>query len=164
MASTAHIRQLMLDALDLLERPFTDDVIDDAFHIIETTPDLRARYDALCATRRQVVVNNWGGAWVGRIVERRGIREVKAQKSTLIGQYSILDRPVPPAPKKRKVKLDEVARQVYDYYKTHAKELPLKEQLSTVRDEITAMVADGVPIEDAFRIAVEMLSGKAKKP
>jgi hypothetical protein len=158
MPSTAHIRNLVLDALERLERPFTEDVVDDAFYVIETTPELRNRYDALCAVRGQVVVNTWGGWWIGRSVERRGLREVKAQKSTLIGQYSKLDRPVPPKRSMRKIKSEVAGDNVFRYYLTHKSELPHRDELSTMRDEITAMVTNGLPVAEAYEIAVQLLS------
>ncbi|HEY0887517.1 MAG TPA: hypothetical protein VGE20_19635 [Ramlibacter sp.] len=146
--------------MDRLERPFTEDVIDDTFHTIETTPELRNRYDALCAVRGQVVVNTWGGWWIGRTVERRGLREVKTQKSTLIGQYSKLDRPVPPKKNAGKVKADVAGIEVFRYYSAHKTELPHRDELSTMRDEITAMVADGTPVAEAFEVAVQLLSSR----
>ena len=161
MPSTAPIRNLVLDALDRVERPFTEDVIDDAFHVIETTPELRNRYDALCAARGQVVVNTWGGWWIGRTVERRGLREVKTQKSTLIGQYSKLDQPVPPKKSARKIKAEVAGEDVFRYYVAHKSELPHRDELSTMRDEIIAMVVDGMPVAEAYEIAVQLLSSRS---
>jgi hypothetical protein len=161
MPSTAPIRDLMRDALDRIEKPFTEDVIDDAFFVIETTPELRARYDALCASHRQVVVHTWGGWWIGRTVERRGLREVKAQKSKLIGQYSKLDQPVAPRAKALQVQLEAAGQRVFEHYRDHKNEMPEKEKIATMRDEITAMVMEGIPVEEAFQFAINSLSGKA---
>lgn len=158
MPSTAPIRDLILDALDRLGRPFTEDVIDDAFWMIENTPELRARHNALCESHRQVVVNTWGGWWIGRVVERRGLREVKAQKSKLIGQYSKLDQPLPPKAKSRKVQLDVAGQQVFDYYLANKSQMPEKEKIAKMRDEITAMVAEGIPVVEAFAVAIDLLS------
>lgn len=156
MASTAPIRDLMHDALDRLEQPFTEDVIDDVFYAIETTPDLRKRYDALCAERAQTVVNTWGGWWIGNVVERRGLREVKAQRSRLIGQYSKLDQPAVPRLRLRKKKIEAAGDEVYVYYRENKAAMP--NGIAKMRDEITAMVADGTPVDQAFEIAIRLLS------
>ena len=36
----------------------------------------------------------------------------------------------------------------------------LTEKIATMRDEITAMVVEGIPVEEAFQVAINLLSEK----
>jgi hypothetical protein len=58
---TAGVRALVADALDSIPKPYTEDVIDDVFHAIESRRDLLARYSKECERLDKMVVNTWGG-------------------------------------------------------------------------------------------------------
>jgi hypothetical protein len=151
--ATAGIKALVDDALDEVARPLTEDVIDDVFHVIETTPSLRRRYDMLCGERGPTTVNTWGGYWVAHAVERAGATQVAAKKSKLIGSYSKLDRPAPPR-KSRKL-AEEAARQaVFEHYLAHKADLP--PGVASLREDIVALVIDGQSVQEAFATALKM--------
>jgi len=57
---TAGVKALVADALESIEMPYTEDVIDDV-HAIESSPPLLARYNKECDRLGKMVVNTWGG-------------------------------------------------------------------------------------------------------
>jgi hypothetical protein len=151
--ATAGIKALMDEALDSLPRPLTEDVTDDVFYVIETSPRLRRRYDALCDERGTTTVNTWGGFWIANAVERVGLTQVPAKKSTLIRSYSKLDRPAPPKPGTKFA--EEMARRaVFDYYVANKTHLP--KDMTHLREEIVALVMEGESPESAFATALKM--------
>ena len=151
--ATAGIKSLVDDALERVPRPLTDDVIDEVFHVIETTPSMRRRYDVLCGERGTTPVNTWGGFWIARAVERVGHVQVPARKSSLIGSYSKLDQPAPP--RKGKKFAEEAARQaVFDYYLAHKANMPTG--VTSLREEIVSLVIEGHPPAEAFAMALKV--------
>lgn len=151
--STEPIKALFTEVLDSLPRPLTEDVTDDVFYAIEKTPDWMRRYSDLCEIRTKKTVNTWGGYWVANAVERIGLSQVAAQKSTLILSYSKLDRPAPPKSFKKNTE-DNAREQVFAYYKVNSATLPSKAR--ALREEIVALVISGMSPTDAFAVALNL--------
>src|SRR5437762_503207 len=149
---TAGIRTLVADALDSLQKPYTEDVIDDVFYAIESRPDLLARYNKECERLGKAVVNTWGGFWTANFMDRVGEREVPAKKSTLIGQYSKLDRPAP-KPAKRLTE-DQAVVIMSDYYQKNRATLPT--WIKECREMILELLLAGVPVEEAYAQAISL--------
>lgn len=149
---TAGVKALVSDALDLLERPYTEDVIDDVFFVIESRPDLLARYRKECERLGKLVVNSSGGYWVANFMDRVGEREVPAKKSTLIGQYSKLDKP---APHKGKLPTEtEAALRMSDYYQLNRGKF--QPWIRGCREQIIELLMTGMPVEQAFDTVVAL--------
>lgn len=99
-------------------------MIDYVAHVIETTPELRSRYEALCAERGQTVVNTWGGWWIGSTVERRGLRGAASLAHGSSGRYSKLDQPVSPKARSRKKKIEAAGGEVFVYFRDNKVTMP----------------------------------------
>ncbi len=156
---TAGVRALVADALDSLPKPYTEDVIDEVFFAIESRPDLLARYHSECQRLGRVVVNTWGGYWTANFMDRIGEREVPATKSTLIGQYSKLDRPAPKSAKR--LTETQAATLMYDHYKKNRAVLP--SWIDECRDVILELLLAGFSVEQAYAQATALHQGKAIK-
>ena len=70
--------------------PYTEDIIDDVFHAIESRSQWRQEYDQLCRDLGKRVVNQQGGQWVAKALGKIGLQQVSSSKSTLIDTYSKL--------------------------------------------------------------------------
>jgi len=153
---TADIKDLVTEALDSLPRPLTEDVTDDVFFAIETTPQWRARYDSLTQKHGQTTLNSWGGYWIANAVDRTGTSgQTPAQKSKLILSYSKLDQPA--APQKGKKATEAAAREsVFAFYMANKSSYV---DAVSVKEEIVQLVMAGMPVAEAFGKAME-LSGK----
>jgi hypothetical protein len=159
---TAGVKALVAAALDALPRPYTEDVIDDVFHTIESRTDLLARYNKECERLGKIVVNTWGGYWTANYMERVGERVVPAQKSSLIQSYSKLDQPAPKAAKRVTPDIARVA--MSNYFQEHRDSFP--PWIRDCREVILELLIAGVPVEQAFTQAVLYAGdklGQAKK-
>jgi hypothetical protein len=153
---TAGVRALVADALDAIPKPYTEDVIDDVFHAIESRRDLLARYNKECERLGKMVVNTWGGYWTANFMDRIGERVVPARKSTLIGSYSKLDQPAP-RPVKKLTEAD-AALQMSNYYRNNRASLPA--WIRECREVILELLLAGVPVEQAYAQAISFRGGK----
>lgn len=152
---TADVRSLVLEVLESIPEPYSHDIIDEVFAAIERTPDWRGRYESLCTALSKDVVNNWGGRWVAISLGKVGEEQLPSKKSTLIGSYSVLDTD------SRRVKRtdDDVRKMMSDYYHAHRDELP-----RSIRDHrglILSLLHDGLPVREAFALALEDDSTKS---
>ena len=145
---TAGVRALVIDALDLIPKPYGEDIIDDVFQMIESRRELLARYDKECDRLGKVVVNTWGGFWTAHIMDRVGEREVPA-KSKLIKDYSKLDRPAPKIVKR--LTQAQAAEMMSDYYRQNRSSLP--SWIRECREVILELLLAGLPAEQAFKQA-----------
>ncbi|MES2415762.1 MAG: hypothetical protein V4614_18365 [Pseudomonadota bacterium] len=161
-ASTAPIKSLFLQALDSLPRPLTDDVTDEVFHVIETNPSWLKNYTDLCADRGKTTVNTWGGYWIANAVERSGLGQVPATRSTLIQSYSKLDRPAAPKRLGKKASEDLARNEVFEYFRENKSSLPA--HVTTVREEIVELVMSGMSPVDAFNAALDMQTTDQVRP
>lgn len=151
--ATAPIKALFWEALESLPNR-TEDVTDDVFHAIEINQQWRRRYDALCSSRGKTTVNTWGGYWVANAVERVGLVQVPAKKSSLILTYSKLDQPAPP--KKNKLLAEQAAREaVFAHYTANKATLP--SHIAQVKEEIVELVMEGLAPAEAFAQALKLL-------
>lgn len=158
--STAAIKSLVMQALDSLPVPRSDDVIDDVFLAIEMNPLWKRRYDDLCEKYDALhprpgrhTVNTWGAYWISSAVDRIGFSTCHSPKSTLIKSYSKLDRPAPPKKGKNATE-EDAGKAVFEYYKANKATLP--KTISNLRDEIVALAMEGHPPEDAFATAISL--------
>ena len=139
--STAPIKSLFLEALDSLPKPLTDDVTDDVFYAIEQSPSWMKTYEDLCSHRGKTTVNTWGGYWIANTVERVGLGQVSAVKSSLIQSYSKLDRPAPPKKAGKKASEALAAEAVFAYFRENKPSMP--SHITNVKDEIVDLVMGG---------------------
>lgn len=94
---THAVRQLVLEVLDTIERPYTADVVDDVFAAIEHDPAFLERYRALCASSLGThVVNQAIGYSTASALGTTGARQRPSAKNTLAQSYSLLELPPPP--------------------------------------------------------------------
>ena len=161
--STAAIKSLVMQSLESLPLPRSDDVIDDVFLAIEMNPLWKKRYDDLCIKYDELhprpgrhTVNTWGAYWISNAVDRIGISTCHSPKSTLIKSYSKLDRPAPPRKgnKGKNATEDEAGKVVFGYYKANKATLP--KTIGNLRDEIAELVMEGHSPEDAFATAISL--------
>lgn len=158
--STAAIKSLVMQSLESLPLPRSDDVIDDVFLAIEMNPPWKKRYDDLCEKYDALhprpgrhTVNTWGAYWISSAVDRIGLSTCHSPKSTLIKSYSKLDRPAPPR-KGKKATEEDAGKVVFEYYKANKATLP--KTIKNLREEIVALVMEGHSTEDAFATAISL--------
>jgi hypothetical protein len=151
------LKALIREALDALPKPYDVAVIDDVFHVMETRPDLRKRYDQLCDEGTQTTVNTWGARIVGELLGKRGQGSVPAQKSSLIKTFSVLDTDAKSLA--RKPKAEEAAQLRWDYWKTHNQDFSanVRGALSKHTALIDSLIVDGCPPADAFKAVIANL-------
>lgn len=152
--STAPIKALFLEALDSLNRPLTEDVTDDVFYAIESSPAWLNAYEGLCAIRGKTTVNTWGGYWIANAVERAGQGQVPAQKSKLIQSYSRLDQPASPRRMGKRATEQIAGDAIFEYFKEHKADLPAN--IQSVKAEILELVVSGMAVDEAFQIALKI--------
>lgn len=145
--TTLPIRDLVATALESIPRPYSEDLIDDVFLTIQQAPTLLAEYQRLNAHYGRQRLNTMVGKWTGKLVERRGERQVPRKRNTLADSYSILDRPAPPRQTRKQI--EHAAREeVFTFFKAHKAALP--EAMPRHRDELVRRVMEGDLVEDAF--------------
>jgi hypothetical protein len=146
---TAGVKHLVGLALSRLRPPHSEDVIDEVFELIEKNPEWRRTYDGLCTELGQTVVNNWGGFYISAATGGQSLRQVPAQRSTLIQSYSKLSPSHSAKPKKRK---EAEARQLMaDYFRQHKASMP--PDIRASRELIIDLLVEGASAEEAFRLA-----------
>ena len=87
---TQGVNILVKDALQPIQKPYGEDIIEDVVVAIERDPQLRSRYDHLCVGLCQWIVNNWIGQYVKQMTGGKSIRQVSATRATVIGSYTKL--------------------------------------------------------------------------
>jgi hypothetical protein len=143
---TAAVQKLVKQALDNLPKPYTEDVIEDAFLQIESEPDLRTEYDALCRQLGQSTVNAWGGYWIANALGKTGVTQTPSKRCKLIQSYSRLTATAIAPSKKRKE--PEALQLMSDYYREH--KARLSPSIRNHRDLIVEMIVEGLPVEEVF--------------
>jgi len=146
MSKTAGVRKLVNVALGKLPKPYSEDVIEDAFLEIENDESLRAEYDALSRELGKSTTNAWGGYWIAQAVGKTALRQVRSKKSGLIESYSQLAEPAIPSGKKRKE--PEALQLMSDYYQQHKGQL--SPSVRNHRELIVDMIVEGLPVEQVF--------------
>ena len=149
---TTDVRNLVTDALKSLPQPYSEHVIDEVFHAIESSPRWLREYEGLCAKHTKTVVNSLGGYWIGRALGKRGRKQVPSERTTLLGSYSLLDTDAKPTSTKPK---EPEARQLMaDYYRQHRAELPLPPEMAKHREAIVELIMEGATPAEAFNIVL----------
>jgi hypothetical protein len=87
---TESVKLLVRDVLLTFSEPYGEDIIEDVCLAIEGHRDWHRRYDELCSELRTWVVNNWIGQYTKEITGLKSLREVEAQRSKLIKNYTKL--------------------------------------------------------------------------
>lgn len=97
MIKTHAVRQLVLEVLDTIERPYTADVVDDVFAAIEHDPAFLERYRVLCSSDLGThVVNQAIGYGTATALGTTGTKQRPSTKNKLAQSYSLLELPPPP--------------------------------------------------------------------
>jgi hypothetical protein len=148
---TAGVKSLVQEVLDSLPTPYTEDVIDEVFGAIESSPAWRRRYDSLCDELGKTTVNTWGGYWTANALGKLGERQASAKRSTLIGSYSLLDTDA--VPSKRKPKEPEARQLVFDHFRASKADLP--DEIRNYREELVLLVMDGMTTDEAFDMVLK---------
>jgi|SoiMethySBSTD1v2_1073268.scaffolds.fasta_scaffold519594_2 hypothetical protein len=147
---TAGVKKLVLEALDSLPQPHTEDVIDEVFCAIEHHAPWRAQYDELCNELGQTVVNTWGGFYISSAEGGQSVRQVPAVKSRLVQSYSKL---APSHRRSQRKPSEGNARQLMSsYYLQHKASLPAS--IRERREYIIDLIVEGASPEEAFALAV----------
>src|SRR5689334_20632637 len=141
MNKTADVRKLVNVALGKLPKPYSEDVIDDAFLEIENDESLRAQYDELTRELGKSTINAWGGYWIANAVGKTGVSQIRSRKSKLIESYPQLTEPAVPSGKKRKE--PEALQLMSDYYQQHKERL--SPSVRNHRELIIDMIVEGLP-------------------
>ena len=81
---------LVRDVLQKVPKPYGEDVIEDVFVEIEGNPAWHGRYDELVEELTLPVVNSFVGWHTRDLTGFNTLREVDAQRSSLIKNYSKL--------------------------------------------------------------------------
>lgn len=145
---TFDVRTLVNEALRSLPQPYTEHVIDEVFHAIESNPVWLREYGALCDSLGKTTVNTWGGRWIGLALGKIGEQQVSSQRSSLIGSYSILDTDAKSIA--RKPKEPEALQMMSDYYRANKDRLPA--DIRKYREQIIELIMEGVPPSEAFSL------------
>ncbi|KQY15720.1 hypothetical protein ASD28_22915 [Massilia sp. Root133] len=143
---TSGVKAMVREVLATLQAPYTEHVIDDVFHAIETNPKFLSLYHILCHDLGKNVVNNWCGQWVAHALGKIGEVQVQSRRSTLIGSYSLLDTDA--ATIARKPNEHESRQLMWDYYQAHKASLPA--DIRSHRNDIVELLIAGSSVQDAF--------------
>jgi hypothetical protein len=143
---TEPIKQLVNEVLDSLPKPYSEDIIDDVFHAIESSLVWLKEYQNLCANLGKDVVNQYGGHWIAHALGKSGGKQVTSVKTRLISSYSKLTANVKVINSKRKEA--EALELMSAYYFQHKAELSKDTPL--FRDYIVQLIKDGVSPEAAY--------------
>lgn len=145
------LKQLVDEILDVIEKPHTDDVIEDVFLAIEKNEIWRKSYDRMVYESGKAAVNAWAGFWISHAEKRVGEARETAARTSLIESYSKLDKPA--AKRNKKVKEPEALKAMHDHFLAHRDSLPA--QVRDYREVIVALIMDGIGVEAAFTQALE---------
>ena len=143
---TSGVKALVREVLETLQKPYTEHVIDDVFHVIETTPEFLSRYSKLCDELEQPVVNAWCGQWIAHALGKVGKLTVPSRRSALIDRYSLLDTDATTIA--RKPSQEESLQLMSNYYYAYKARLPADIRLQ--RDAIVELLMAGTSAQDAF--------------
>lgn len=143
---TSGVKALVQDVLETVQAPYSEHVIDDVFHAIETNPEFLSRYRKLCDELGQTVVNAWCGQWIAHSLGKVGEVQAPSRRSTLIGRYSLLDTDATTIARKPGEK--EALQLMSDYYYAHKARLPA--DIRFHRDAIVELLMAGTSTKDAF--------------
>lgn len=153
---TTDVRNLVTEVLLSLKQPYSEHVIDEVFHAIESSSRWRPEYEGLCIKHTKTTVNSLGGYWIGRNLGKRGKKQVPSKQSKLIGSYSLLDTDAVPASSKPK---EAEARELMSqYWQAQKSNLPPVEDMKKYRESIIELIMDGVTPEAAFNIVLHGLA------
>jgi len=148
---TVGVKALVQEVLDTLPSPYSEHVTDDVLFAIETNPLWRRRYDSLCDALGKAVVNQWCGQWTGYALGKKGQTPVLSRKNSLSERYSLLDTDV--QVRDRPPTEQEATETMAAYYRDN------KDRLSVAvrgqREEIIAWIMEGIPVEEAFALALQ---------
>lgn len=90
---TIGVNNLVRDVLKITPKPYTEDIMLDVYMAIEYNPEWRARYDDLCDTFRDSIVNPLIGEIVKEETGLSGMRVVSTKgKSHIVRTYEKLGR------------------------------------------------------------------------
>ncbi len=149
---TTDVRNLVTEVLRSLRQPYSEHVIDEVFHAIESSTRWRSEYDGLCLKHSKTTVNSLGGYWIGRNLGKHGKKQVPSKQSKLIGSYSLLDTDaLPPFSKPKEPEARELMAQ---YWKVQKFNLPPVEEMRKHRETLVELIMDGVTPEEAFNIVL----------
>ena len=87
---TQGVYDLVQLALQELEQPYSEDVIEEVCLVIENNRELFRNYLHLSDDLKHWVVNNWIGQYTKEITGGKTLREVEARRSKLITGYTKL--------------------------------------------------------------------------
>lgn len=87
---TKGVKTLVHDVLAIFPKPYNEDIVLDVCLAIEHNPAWRSRYDELCDTLRDSVVNTSINQYVKEETGLRILGEVRTKKSRIITSYTKL--------------------------------------------------------------------------
>lgn len=145
---TSDVRSLVQEVLRSLPQPYTEHVIDEVFHAIESNPAWLREYASLCDILGKTTVNTWGGRWIGITLGKVGEQQVPSRRGSLLGSYSLLDTDAKLIA--RKPKEQEALQMMADYFFANREHLPA--DIRKYREQIVALIMEGVPPEEAFTL------------
>jgi hypothetical protein len=148
---TSDVKSLVHEVLAALPQPYSEHIIDDVFHAIESEPRWLREYEALCETLTKTVVTTWGGRWIGIALGKVGEQQVQSRKSKLIGSYSLLDTDAKPIARKPKER--EALQMMADYFFANKARLP--PDTRKYRESILELLMEGLSPEEAFAFALK---------
>src|SRR5258706_14603981 len=97
---TLRLKQLIDQVLESLPKPYTVDVIEDAFNAIEQNEAWRKTYDQIVYKLGKPMTNAWGGFWIGHSVGKIPEPQAAAARRTLLDSYAKLVNPAEKPAKK----------------------------------------------------------------
>ena len=147
---TSDVKSLVQEVLATIPAPYSEHVIDEVFHAIETEPRWYREYETACATLGKTTVNTWGGYWIANALGKVSERQVPCKRSKLISSYSILDTDAKTILKRPKE--SEALQLMADYYQANKAELP--PEVRKHRDRIVEFIKEGVSPKEAFAMVL----------
>lgn len=149
---TNDVRDLVIEVLEALPKPYSENVIDEVFFAIQSNPQWLSEYEGLCSKHCKTVTNSLGGYWIGRALGKRGHKQIPSKKSSLIGSFSVLDTDA--LPPKTKPKEPEALVLMSEYFYANQEKLPKVEVMKQHRDSLVWLIMDGQSPEDAYAIVL----------
>ena len=146
---TSDVKALGQEVLAALPQPYSKDVIDEVFYVIESDPRWLRDYDALCTTLGRAVVNNWLGRWIAITLGKVSEQQVRSRKSSLIASYSLLETDARSI--QRKPSEGQALKMMADYFFDHRSRLP--SDIRKYRELIVELIMEGLSAEEAFAVA-----------
>jgi hypothetical protein len=150
---TIEVRALVREVLDTLPVPYTEHVIDDVLHAIETSPRWLGEYHRLCDRLGTHVVNTRCGYWIANALDKTGEVQVPSRRNGLTASYSLLDTD---GAARRRPKEPEARELMAGHYRENRDRLP--PVVREYREEIVELIMSGMSAEQAFAF---VLSGHA---